>query len=150
MTLAAVAPRAASRRRMVAAVGVAAAVGAIATVATFAAKVQGYALYHGFLSLPATIAGTGVALPVSASACVNCHEGAASGGPIAIARLDGSTLATARRRGGGAVMTYDRDGFCRVLREGVDPSLVTISRTMPRFEITERQCDALWAWTSER
>lgn len=150
MTFTAVAPRAAPRRRIMAAVGIAAAVGAIATAAALSEKARGFALYHGWLSLPATIAGTGVALPVSASACVNCHEGAATGGPIAIARLDGSTLATARRRGGGAVMAYDRDSFCRVLREGVDPSLVTISRTMPRFEVTDRQCEALWTWASQR
>ncbi|PZQ13586.1 MAG: hypothetical protein DI565_13650 [Ancylobacter novellus] len=140
---------AARGRRLGAVIAVAAATILMAAAVAVWPWAKGYALYHGYLSMPATIAGTGVALPASASRCVNCHEGS-GGGRIGIAPLDGSTLAIGRRRSGGAMTVYDRESFCRMLRDGVDPSLVTVSRVMPRFALSDADCDALWRWTSGR
>jgi hypothetical protein len=39
--------------------------------------------------------------------------------------------------------------FCRLLRTGVDPVLIVVSRQMPRYELDESQCGNLWHYLTE-
>lgn len=111
--------------------------------------VRGYQLFHGHGALQAKILG-GVALPAAASSCVNCHDGAASGGPRTIARLDRASLSTPRTPRGGLPVVYDEASFCRLLREGIDPASVLVSRLMPRFDISDADCAAIFAYARMR
>ncbi|MFC3695173.1 hypothetical protein [Chenggangzhangella methanolivorans] len=139
----------APRRRFAVAALVVVALAAAAVLAWRSPIARGYMLFHGHAALEAKIF-SGVALPVSASACVNCHEGAASGGPRAIARLDRTTFSAPRTPRGGAPVSYDEASFCRLMREGVDPASVMVSRLMPRFDVSDADCAALFAYVSRR
>lgn len=111
--------------------------------------VRGYQLFHGHGTLQAKILG-GVTLPAAASSCVNCHDGQVSGGPRTIARLDRASLSTPRTPRGGLPVVYDEASFCRLLRDGIDPASVLVSRLMPRFEISDADCAALFAYARMR
>jgi hypothetical protein len=120
----------------------------------------GGALFFGVRPLAAHVAGQDWELPRDASACSNCHErgplpapGAASatgpsvsfGPPL---RRENLTRAIGRR--GGPPSAYDGAKLCRAMRDGIDPALVIIPRTMPRYAITDEECLALWAFLSTR
>jgi hypothetical protein len=49
-------------------------------------------------------------------------------------------------RRGGPPSRYDAHALCTLLQTGVDPSHVMVARTMPRFEIDNLQCEALWQY----
>ena len=55
-----------------------------------------------------------------------------------------STLTDAVRRRSGPPSRYDAGSLCTMLRTGVDPAHVIILRTMPRYDITDADCRALW------
>lgn len=115
-------------------------------LSAWSARAHGEEIYFGRRALPARIAGHPDALPAMSSRCVNCHDGAqATGGA-----LTGSTLTQAARRRGGPLSMYDQAALCRVLRGGIDPALVVVNRGMPRFEIDDADCAALWAYLSSR
>lgn len=139
------------RRRGVAAVA-ALTVGAAgaASAAAFLPAVRGYALYHGYAELQASVAATEVPLPTSASRCVNCHDAQLSGAPRRVVRLDRASLVQPAPRRGGPASAYDVVSFCTAAREGLDPSLVILDRTMPRFVLTDDDCRALWRYVSAR
>lgn len=143
----ATASRSAPRRFGVAALGVV--VLAVALSAWLWPVARGYVLFHGHARLEAKIQG-GIDLPSSATACVNCHDGAATGGPRPIARLDRAALSTSRTPRGGAPVYYDEASFCRLLREGIDPASVMLNRLMPRFTISDADCAALFAYARMR
>lgn len=136
-------------RRIGVAVVLGVAVLAVALAVWLWPAAHGYMLFHGHSGLEAKIQ-SGVALPAAAAACVNCHDGAATGGPRPIARLDRATLSTPRTPRGGAPVFYDEASFCRLLREGIDPASVLLNRLMPRFTISDADCAALFAYARIR
>lgn len=111
---------------------------------------RGRKLFLGEMPLTARITGQDFALPAQASRCINCHatrapSASASGatgpsGPL----LDAASLSQPQRRRGGPPSRYDADTLCTLLRRGVDPAYVMIQRTMPRYEISDADCRALW------
>lgn len=116
-----------------------------------ASATRGRLLFHGDLALPARIVGQDFALPAAASRCVNCHGtslGNTASSPAATQQvgpaLTISALTDAVRRRGGPPSRYDAASLCTLLRSGVDPAHVIIQRTMPRYEITDADCRALW------
>lgn len=62
--------------------------------------------------------------------------------------LSAATLLTPLARRGGPASSYDRDRFCRAVREGVDSAYVTLPQAMPRFALDDAQCDALWRFVT--
>jgi hypothetical protein len=126
---------------------------------------RGRGIFDGAVAVPARVLGQDFALPVQASRCVNCHATTATGsaappaiGGEAAARsargLDpASTLGPAltpahlrepRPRRGGPPSRYDAASLCRLLRTGIDPAHVLITPAMPRFDVSDADCLALW------
>jgi hypothetical protein len=107
----------------------------------------GRGLFEGHHPLYAHLAGQAWQLPATAIACINCHQPTPSafGPPLTRASL---TRALGRR--GGPPSAYDRDKLCRAMREGVDPALVIIPQTMPRYILTDEECAAIWAFLLTR
>jgi hypothetical protein len=117
---------------------------------------RGRALFEGSAALPARVHGQDFALPAQASRCVNCHvapsaptsaaSAVAAGAPL----LTAAALSTPTRRRGGPPSRYDAASLCTLLRSGVDPAYVMIQRTMPRYDISDADCQALWLHLMER
>lgn len=119
---------------------------------------QGRQLFEGVRPLNGQIVGHATTLPARASRCINCHgagtappaQGASNTtqafGPL----LNRRSLTDDVPRRGGPPSRYDPAAFCRLLRSGVDPAYVMIPRSMPRYELSDADCQALWAYlTSE-
>ena len=64
--------------------------------------------------------------------------------------LTAAELTTARVRRGGPASVFDAGRLCALLRDGIDPAHVIISTTMPRYEIGDEQCQALWSYLMTR
>jgi hypothetical protein len=109
---------------------------------------KGFAFYHGYLTLPAQIAGQDFDLPVRASQCVNCHdaERVARDRTLRLVPLNRGALTEPGLRRGGPQTVYTEASFCSLMRTGVDPASVLINRTMPRFALTDQNCNALWTY----
>lgn len=108
----------------------------------------GRRLFSGESPLTARIAGHVDALPGSASRCSNCHRTAAASaasaptfGPL----LDARTLTARIARRGGPPSIYSAAALCKLLREGIDPAWVMVAPAMPRYDLSDAQCAALWA-----
>jgi hypothetical protein len=124
------------------------------------ALATGAELFDGRRPLPARIHGHDEPLPPTAARCTNCHgggtttnvNGAAGAASAALfgPPLTAATLATSQARRGGPPSVYDAAALCRLLRTGVDPAFVQIPRAMPRYEIDDAGCAALWAWMAQR
>ncbi len=118
--------------------------------------IRGAALFYGQGALEGRLAGHARALPVVASRCANCHDGAtdvASPGRDGFrinARLDALSLLTSRSRRGGPPSSFDAASLCQVLRSGVDPASVMVDPIMPRFTISDADCQDLWAFLTRR
>jgi hypothetical protein len=119
----------------------------------------GRALFAGDRSLSARMVGHAFDLPPAAVVCANCHrrwvcpvvgaDGDAGDGAGAQgfgSPLTPERLTRAMRRRGGPSSFYDRARFCRVLREGIDPAFVMIAQTMPRYAMSDPECEAMWAF----
>lgn len=120
---------------------------AIDAAAEAAVGQAGSALWRGERPLVARIAGHTSPLPPQAARCINCHgqaEATRSDAPIPVLTASHLRQATARR--GGPSSRYDAATFCQVLRSGVDPAAVLLPRAMPRYEIGEADCTALWQY----
>lgn len=122
-----------------------------------AQRERGAALFRGEVPLAGRLARHGADLPTLATRCVNCHEASspAPGAPASAAQayammLNGSGLAEARPRRGGPPSRYDAASLCELLRNGVDPARVIIVATMPRYQVSDAQCDDLWAYLRAR
>jgi hypothetical protein len=131
---------------------------------------MGRALFAGEQALVGRLPGHDTALPSVATRCVNCHEapnpaptaadsnGVRVAGPAPDAQAEGSYAPALNRqallgrqgRRGGPPSSYDLDTLCVLLRRGVDPALVVVSTTMPRFELNDEQCRALWRYLTSR
>jgi len=114
---------------------------------------HGAALWSGGLPLTARIVGHAHALPSAVARCINCHAGAtaASAPSAGLEPADGPApvltarhLRESRPRRGGPPSRYDAASFCTLLRTGVDPAAVLLPRQMPRYEISDADCGALW------
>lgn len=99
--------------------------------------------FNGATPLQARMVGHAQDLPAAAAACINCHGAGASNERFAVA-LNRTWLTQPQTRRGGPLSRYDATSFCRVLREGIDPAWVVVNQTMPRYEVTDLQCRALW------
>ena len=109
---------------------------------------RGAALWRGEQPLVGRIVGHASALPSTASRCVNCHTGAT--GPLgevgAAPRLTAEHLLGTVSRRGGPPSRFDEAGFCALLRTGLDPAAVLVPRHMPRYEVGDADCAALWRY----
>ena len=111
---------------------------------------QGQKLYTGESQLSARMVGHTQVLPQEAVRCVNCHqresdpprEATENFGP----RLGPSGLTKPSPRRGGPPSVYDARSLCRVLRDGIDPAHVMIPQTMPRYTLSDAECEALWSY----
>lgn len=114
------------------------------------ARQLGQRWFEGSMPLKGRMIGHGHDLPAAAAACINCHGAPEPGERFAVA-LDRSWLTQPQARRGGPASRYDVKRFCRVLREGVDPAWVIVNQAMPRYDVTDLQCQAIWLHlTSER
>lgn len=113
---------------------------------------QGENIFVGKESLPAKIAGHQEALPPQAARCINCHVPAQSraGKTESAPAFSNAWLQQVRVRRGGPAFAYGRESFCTTLRSGIDPEYVILSRTMPRFDISNEQCLSLWLYLTEK
>lgn len=114
----------------------------------------GRRLFEGAQALPAQITGQGVALPVGASRCANCH-GLQTAAPAVSATPIGPVLGPAnlvarQPRRGGPPSAYGEASFCRLLRTGIDPASVIVDRRMPRYDVSDADCAALWRYVAQR
>ncbi len=113
---------------------------------------RGARLFDGRAPLTATLAGHTTPLPTQTARCSQCHAGPGAVTPSAAdgrtafpgPPLDSQHLRAALSRRGGPPTAYDLASFCRTLREGIDPAHVVLPRTMPRFDIDDTRCEALW------
>ena len=113
----------------------------------------GRALFTGDRPLSARMVGHALDLPPAAVVCANCHRrriAPATGADGGQGTQDFGSLLTperltrALRRRGGPPSTYDHSRLCRVLRDGIDPAFVVIAQTMPRYPLSDPECEALW------
>lgn len=115
---------------------------------------SGERLFRGDVPLAASLAGRREPLPAVASRCINCHRTGAAPRASAAARLGPmltpATLLTAWPRRGGPPSVYGPAAFCHLLRSGIDPAQVIIDTRMPRYELSDAQCAALWSFLTHR
>lgn len=110
----------------------------------------GAALWRGERPLSGHITGHANPLPSSVVRCINCHGDTArdsSSNTIPVLTVRHLHEAAARR--GGPPSRYDAAAFCQVLRTGVDPAAVLLPRAMPRYEIGDADCAALWHYLTQ-
>ena len=112
---------------------------------------SGRRMFFGEIPLHATILGHSSPLPPEMARCVNCHPAVSrppSVGSFA-PPLDRSALIEPRRRRGGPPSQFSPATFCRLLRTGVDPAYILVSRQMPRYQLDDDQCLDLWRYLVE-
>ncbi|SAL04582.1 hypothetical protein AWB78_07041 [Caballeronia calidae] len=81
--------------------------------------------------------------------CVNCHVGTSKAPAFAPPLTRESLLAETSRRGG-PISHYDATAFCRAVKDGVDPAGVLLRKSMPRYQIADAECMALWRFVVHR
>lgn len=109
---------------------------------------RGERIFHGKEVLKGSLSGHTDKLAPQMSRCVNCHTHAkpANKGIKFAPVLTPAWLLEKQARRGGPAYAYNRDSFCKTLRTGIDPEYVVLGRTMPRFELDDAQCNALWTY----
>ena len=110
----------------------------------------GERLFKGDAPLTGRLSGDPTLLPVGATRCSNCHDAAGSDAATFGPPLTAKTLLSPRKRRGGPLSQYDLESFCAVLRKGVDPTFIVIDRAMPRYELNDESCKALWNYVRSR
>ena len=125
------------------------------------ARERGSHLFHGTVPLTGRILGHDEPLPADAAQCKNCHglesapaapsapkqgETAALPAETVGPKLGPTSLTRAVKRRGGPASVYTADAFCRLVREGVDPAQIVIPQLMPRYTLSDAECNALWAY----
>lgn len=112
-------------------------------------RARGAALFNGEEAIEARLAGHEEPLPGMATRCSNCHARQPGVTPAgAPSALDAASLLTPRSRRHGPPSRFEADSLCQLLRTGVDPAQVMLPPTMPRYAVTDAQCQALWAFLS--
>ncbi len=113
---------------------------------------RGQELYLGKETLVGKIDGHTGALPAQLGKCVSCHTFVRQKviqeeqAPF----LNRISLLNPHARRGGPVSSYNKENFCNTVRTGIDPQYVTLRRAMPRYEISEVQCGALWTYLTDK
>ena len=116
---------------------------------------RGRKLFAGEAGLKARMVGHEQALPEDVVRCTNCHqrEKDQAAPPSTVAatnnfgpRLGPLGLTRALPRRGGPPSTYSAASFCRLLRDGIDPAHVMIPQTMPRYTLSDGECEAMWSY----
>lgn len=117
---------------------------------------RGRDLFTGVAPLRGTIIGHSSVLPSQSARCINCHALGGAASPVLAAAsasfgppLTRQHLTSAAARRGGPPSRYDQAALCRLLRQGLDPATVMIARAMPRYEISDPDCQALWLLLSD-
>src|SRR5262245_27130647 len=102
-------------------------------------------LYRGEAALTARMTGHNENLPLEAVRCINCHkrEGEPAAQPVTenFGPPLGAGLGRPTVRRGGPPSRYDAKTLCRLVRDGVDPAYVMIPQTMPRYTMSDRECE---------
>lgn len=98
----------------------------------------------------ANLAGDDSNLPELATRCVNCHDAGSSAQSAFAPALNAAALRQLHARRGGPPSRYDESSLCKLLREGVDPAWVQIPRAMPRYNVSDEDCAALWRYLVSR
>ena len=113
---------------------------------------RGKQIYLGGETVIGKIDGHISSLPPSLVKCVSCHTFARQSKleVESAPPLNRSSLLDPHARRGGPGFSYDKTNFCKTVRTGIDPQYVVLSRTMPRFEISEAQCSALWTYLTDQ
>ena len=52
-------------------------------------------------------------------------------------------------RRGGPPTAFSSGSLCRMLRTGVDPAYILITRQMPRYTLNDDQCLGIWRYLME-
>jgi hypothetical protein len=109
---------------------------------------RGEALFFGTIDLHGRIYTHVADMPPTVVRCSNCHAVADRPDvPRSLApRLTHNLLLLPHARRGGPPSNYSREGFCTLLRRGVDPAFVMVSVEMPRYTIDDVNCHALWRY----
>lgn len=110
---------------------------------------HGRRLFAGDPPVNARISGHNDPLPPLSARCTNCHR--ASSSQLAQQQTVGPVLSARFLRGlsprrGGPPSSYDVQSFCNVLRNGIDPAWIMLPPTMPRYDVSDTQCVALWTY----
>lgn len=118
-----------------------------------ALEARGARLFDGNEPLTAKLAGGTESLAAGAARCSQCHAGPRAKDPkdpkASIATvLDRYRLREALPRRGSPPVSYDLVSFCNSLRSGIDPAGGVLPSAMPRFEIDDVRCGALWAYVT--
>jgi len=111
----------------------------------------GRGMFFGGGALHGTILGHSEALSPRVASCANCHlndAGVRSSTSFA-PTLDRDAMTELRSRRGGPPSLFSPTSFCRMLRTGVDPVYVLITRQMPRYTLSDDQCLDLWRYLME-
>ena len=122
---------------------------------------RGRRLFAGELPLTGRIVGHTSVLPPQASRCINCHAlgnaevaGGSASSPSGTQAFGGALspqrLTAMLPRRGGPPSRFDEKALCHLLRTGVDPAYIVIVRSMPRYELSDADCHALWMHLSQR
>lgn len=85
-------------------------------------------------------------LPALAVRCINCHDRSGAGAEFRAQVLSRENLLAQMPRRGGPATRFDAVSMCKLLSTGIDPAWIVINQTMPRYELSESQCRALWAY----
>ena len=109
---------------------------------------NGASIYSGQLVVPAYMVGHQSPIPPLASKCSNCHK--PDDKQIALApKINAQELMGLKSRRGGPPTRFDAVSLCKLLREGIDPASVVINTSMPRYQMSDQQCSALWSYLAK-
>lgn len=113
---------------------------------------RGERVYLGEADVSGHMVGHTTNLPRMALKCVNCHAKDASVQKDKTGfapPLSGAHLLHEKSRRGGPPSKYDLPGFCKLLREGIDPAFVVIDNAMPRYKLSLVDCESLWLYVKQ-
>jgi hypothetical protein len=112
---------------------------------------RGENLFLGKEPVSGKLAGHADPMPPETVVCANCHSlpNKPSSKQALAAPLDRARLAEAQSRRGGPPSSYNAASFCKVLRTGVDPAFVVTRQEMPRYTLSDAQCNSLWMFLTQ-
>ncbi len=106
---------------------------------------RGEALFEGGAPLRGRIDGHFSGLPADVLVCAHCHIATRGDDrPGDPPDLRGGWLHRPMQRRNGPPGVYDAAKLCTALRSGIDPVQIRIPTRMPRFDIPDEDCVALW------
>jgi hypothetical protein len=112
---------------------------------------RGWKIFSGQEPVTASIAGHTEPLPPQAARCINCHSEKQRKSTERFAPLlTRDWLTQIHARHGGPAYAYSEGDFCKTVRSGLSPDYVVLLRTMPRYEIDDAQCRALWTYLTHQ